>query len=91
MSDQESPTRILVERQTCGKSLGLAAVVTVAGTSALPAQSPLPSPRMVDVDGSPMRVWTAGFEQRKSGQPAVKARRGTTSRQVTEPPALESV
>ena len=35
------------------------------------AQAPLSPMRMLDVDGVQMRVWTAGLEQRKAGQPVI--------------------
>lgn len=46
-------------------------VVTVCAVVGLQAQVAPPEPRLVDVDSRPMRVWTAGIEQRKGGQPAV--------------------
>ena len=35
------------------------------------AQTPVPSPRIVDVDGRPMRVLATGLEGRRAGQPVV--------------------
>src|SRR5687767_8646103 len=48
-----------------------AAIVLCTAAPLLLAQSTSPSPRTVDVDGGPMRVWTAGIEQRQSGRPVV--------------------
>jgi pimeloyl-ACP methyl ester carboxylesterase len=43
----------------------------VVGTTRAEAQTaPIPA-RMVSVDGKAMRVWSAGIEQRKAGQPVV--------------------
>lgn len=53
------------------RTLGIAAIVTVGAVSVLQAQVAPPVPRLVDVDGRPMRVWTAGVERRNGGQPAV--------------------
>jgi pimeloyl-ACP methyl ester carboxylesterase len=37
----------------------------------LHAQPASPEPRIIDVDGGSMRVWSSGIEQRKSGSPVV--------------------
>ena len=50
--------------------LGATAMVMV-GACGVQAQPAPPLPRTIDVDGRPMRVWTAGTEQRKLRQPAV--------------------
>lgn len=55
---------------TLPKIFGCAAVIgALARVSA--GQPVSSSPRTVDVDGRGMRVWTAGIEQRRSGQPIV--------------------
>ena len=51
--------------------LGVSAVALHAAGSLARAQPPAPLPRFVDVDGHPTRVWTAGLEQRRAGQPVV--------------------
>jgi pimeloyl-ACP methyl ester carboxylesterase len=51
--------------------LGCLAVLVCASAPALPAQSTPALPRIIDVEGGAMRVWAAGFEQRKSGSPVV--------------------
>jgi len=43
----------------------------LARPSASVAQADVSSTRMLDVDGVQMRVWTAGIEQRKPGEPAI--------------------
>jgi pimeloyl-ACP methyl ester carboxylesterase len=53
------------------RALAITAVLTVWAVVRVQAQVAPPEPRLVDVDGRPMRVWTAGVEQRKNGQPAV--------------------
>jgi pimeloyl-ACP methyl ester carboxylesterase len=47
-----------------------AALIAMLG-SVLQAQVAPPVPRLVDVDGPPMRVWTAGIEKRSGGEPVV--------------------
>jgi pimeloyl-ACP methyl ester carboxylesterase len=49
----------------------LAAAVVVLGVRAARLQSGPPSPRTVTVEGLAMRVWGAGLDQRKAGQPVV--------------------
>jgi pimeloyl-ACP methyl ester carboxylesterase len=53
------------------RALGITSIVTIGAILGLHAQVAPPAPRLVDVNGRPMRVWTAGIEQRKDGQPAV--------------------
>ena len=53
------------------RASGLAAILLSAATPVLHAQTAPSQPRTVDVEGGTMRVWTAGIEQRQSGQPVV--------------------
>ena len=53
------------------RTLGITAIVMLAAVFGPQAQVAPPPPRLVDVDGRPMRVWSAGIEQRIGGQPAV--------------------
>jgi pimeloyl-ACP methyl ester carboxylesterase len=51
--------------------LGTTSILTLAVVLTPYAQVAPPAPRLVEVDGRPMRVWTAGLERRNAGQPAV--------------------
>ena len=51
--------------------LGTTTIVTLALVLTPHAQVSPPAPRLIEVDGRPMRVWTGGFERRNVGQPAV--------------------
>ena len=53
------------------RTLGITAVLTVGALVGLRAQEATPLPRVIDVDGLPMRVWVAGTDQRKPGEPAI--------------------
>lgn len=48
----------------------LAATIAVLSPAIVDAQTDTPT-RLVNVNGRPMHVWTAGLEQRKPGQPVV--------------------
>lgn len=52
------------------RTLGFAALATLSATAIPLAQTP-PAPRTVDVEGRPMRVWTAGLEERQGGRPVL--------------------
>lgn len=51
--------------------LGTTSILTLAVVLTAHAQVVTPAPRLIEVDGRPMRVWTAGLERRNVGQPAV--------------------
>ena len=51
--------------------LGTTSILVSAVIFTAQAQVEPPAPRPVDVDGRPMRVWTAGMERRNVAQPAV--------------------
>jgi pimeloyl-ACP methyl ester carboxylesterase len=51
--------------------LGTTSILALAVVSTPHAQVAPPAPRLIEVDGRPMRVWTAGLERRNVGQPAV--------------------
>jgi len=53
------------------RALGFTTIVTVGTLVGLRAQDATPSPRVIDVDGRPMRVWVAGTDRRKPSEPAI--------------------
>jgi pimeloyl-ACP methyl ester carboxylesterase len=53
------------------RTLGTTSILTLAVVLTPHAQVAPPAPRLIEVDGRPMRVWTAGLERRNVGQPAV--------------------
>lgn len=55
------------------------------------SQANAPSTRMLDVDGVQMRVWTAGVEQRKPGQPTIVLEAGAGADLETWKPIFSEV
>lgn len=53
------------------RTFGITAILIAGTVFGLRAQAALPAPNVIDVGGRPMRVWAAGTDQRKVGQPAV--------------------
>jgi pimeloyl-ACP methyl ester carboxylesterase len=75
------------------KMFVLAACVlsSVGGSFALFAQADIASTRMLDLDGVQMRVWTAGLEQRKTGQAIIVLEAGAGADLETWKPILSDV
>ena len=70
--------------------LGTTTILILAVVFKPHAQVSSPAPRVIDVDGRPMRVWTAGLERRNVDQPAVVLEAGAGEgldnwKQVFEP------
>jgi len=63
----------------------------LARPSASVAQADVSSTRMLDVDGVQMRVWTAGIEQRKPGEPAIVLEAGAGADLETWKPIFPQV
>ena len=53
------------------RTFGITAVLIAGTVLALRAQAALPAPNVIDVGGRPMRVWAAGTDQKRVGQPTV--------------------
>lgn len=61
-------------------SITAAAICSIVFSAAVPdagAQSAVSVPRMITVDQVPVRVWTAGLESRKAGQPVIALEAGS--------------
>jgi len=73
------------------RRIAVIGAMTLAVSQVAWAQTPTSSPRTVQVNGRSMRIRTAGFEQRKTGNPAVILEAGLGSTIESWQPVFEAI
>jgi pimeloyl-ACP methyl ester carboxylesterase len=82
---------MLTLRRVSIATASLALCGQLAAAQTLPSATVVGTPRMVEVGGIGMRVWTAGLDQRKSGQPVVVLEAGSGAGLDTWKPVFNDV